>query len=270
MEAFGIVPVRSSEQRSGRTFPWECGELVDSRDQERRKPAVKRLVDPDDRQGAVGGKLALEVAANDPHVARAVGVGQKSERLGYELSAAPRAALNWNRGGTGLRVGLVPQRLPARGVASAIALSSHAVRGGGLADPKSDLEGPLAVPAGIRCAFQLERAHQSRRTGQLVERKEAQRIAHDHADTRARPSSISCVAKAPQHHREGGEPEIGFGLPAPGGEEEQIHGLTVATHWIRHARKVEEQERKLEGPPLRIRRLLPLEPPRERALERTG
>ena len=49
--------------------------------------------------------------------------------------------------------------------------------------------------------------------------------------------------------REGGEAEIGFGLAAAGGEEQEVHDLAIRVLLFDEAGKVEEDEGKLEGPP---------------------
>ena len=59
------------------------------------------------------------------------------------------------------------------------------------------------------------------------------------------------VAEPPQHQGERGEPEIGLGLAAAGGEEEQVHEFALETRGIRNPREVQQQESQLKGAPTR-------------------
>src|SRR6266545_1490081 len=139
-----------------------------------------------------------------------------------EFLAAPRAV--FQRDGRGILL-----RVAAKGTEAAISRfvctrarvtwTAHTIGRGGQADPQADLERPVAKTCvATRIPFlplQLEGANECRRTTQLVEREEAQRITHQDVDTCTPESRIAQAAK---HEREGCETEVSFGLAAAGGE----------------------------------------------------
>ena len=110
-------------------------------------------------------------------------------------------------------------------------------------------------------ALELERAHEAGGARELVEREEAQRVAHDHAHAGAREPLLAGMAQPAQHHRERREAQVRLGLAAAGREEEQVHRLAVWVARVGEAGQVEQDEGELEGAPAR---LLDLEPLAER------
>lgn len=79
VEATRIVAVGTTEQGTARSLPGERSKLVDGGDEEGGEAAVDGLVDGDNREGAIPGKVTGEVATDDPHVGRLVGIGQQRE-----------------------------------------------------------------------------------------------------------------------------------------------------------------------------------------------
>jgi hypothetical protein len=85
------------------------------------------------------------------------------------------------------------------------------------------------------------------RAAELVQRQQAQRVAHQHGDAGRRRAR---VAQAAQDDREGRQAEVGLRLAAAGGEEEQVHHVAVRVWAIGERAQVHQQERELERPPL--------------------
>jgi len=142
------------------------------------------------------------------------------------------------------RDGLGPCRVRA-----AVVLLAEYVRSGRLPDPEADLERPLAVTLGVLLALQLERAHQAGRAGELVEGQKPERVAHDHADTGARPGTLFRVTQAAKDHDERRQSEVGLGLAAARREEQQVDRLAVGIGGVGEPGKVHQDERELEGLP---------------------
>ena len=99
-------------------------------------------------------------------------------------------------------------------------------------------------------AHQFERAHDAGRARQLVEREQAQGIAHDHRDARAEEPR---PGQPPVGDDEGGEAEIGLGLAAARREEQQVGDLAVRVGSVGQAGEVEQDEGELERSPFRRR-----------------
>ena len=83
-------------------------------------------------------------------------------------------------------------------------------------------------------AHQLQCADDARGARKLVERQEAQRVAHQHRDAGAERAGIGDPA---MRDRPGGEAEIGLGLAAAGREEQQIDDLAVVVQRVLQARR---------------------------------
>ena len=223
IEAFG-----AAEQLAGLRHPGERRELVHRRDQEGGQAAVDGLVHGQDRERPVSAEVAFEVRADDAQLDRPLVVRQQREGGGLEAGPAPGAALERDRGGlaTGIRLELPGPG--ARRIRAPVALAAHEVGCRRLADPQPDLEGPCAVARiGGGLAFQLQRADQAGRAGELVQGEQAQRVPHDDAHAGSLEPVVFRVAQPAQHHREGREAEVRLRLAAAGGEEEQVHGLAV-------------------------------------------
>ena len=99
-------------------------------------------------------------------------------------------------------------------------------------------------------AHELEGAHDAGSTGELVEGKEPQRIAHDDGDTGAKNPR---TAQSSMSDHEGGKPEISLRFAAAGREEQQIGGLAVDVRPIDEASQIEQDESKLKRSPLWFR-----------------
>ena len=249
VETVFVEPVGVAEERARPRFPRQRRKLVDCGDQEAGQAAVQRLVDGDDGQGAVAGEVALPVGAHHPQVAGFVRVRFERERIGLELRAAPGAVFKGDGGRLVLRLLLVAVRLRASRSAVGVALAAEHVGRRRLPDPETDLERPLAVAFGRPVPLQLERADQPRRPGQLVQGQQAQRVAHDDRDPRARSAARFRVAQPPQDDGEGRQTQVGLRLAAASGKEEEIHDLPVAVVGIRQWGEVQQDEGELEGAP---------------------
>ena len=146
-------------------------------------------------------------------------IGEQFERLGRELSAAPRAVLERNRRRPALRAGLELPHL-APGVATAlVALETEHIGCCCLPHPQANLDGPFPVARDVLLALELEGAHKASGTRKLIQREQAQSIPHDHAHSGTLKSMVARVTKSSQHHRESRQSEVGFGLAAPVGKK---------------------------------------------------
>ena len=103
-----------------------------------------------------------------------------------------------------------------------------------------------AVP--LRLSLEFERADEARGALKLVERQQAQGVAHDDREARAFEAGI--VEPAPGDG-EGGEAEIGLGLAAAGREEQQIDDRPVGMSRVGEAVEIEQDEGELEQAPRR-------------------
>ena len=251
VEPLRIETVCPAEQRAGLSHPRQRGELVHRGDQERRQPPVDRLVHADDRQRAVAAELAFEVRADDAQLARAVRVRQQRERLGLEAGLAPGAVLERDRRRVPIRIALERVHLRARRIRPAIPLAPQDVRCRRLPHPQTDLERPRAVAPACLAPLDLQRADQSGRARELVQRQQPQRIAHDDADPGAGQPAVAGMPQAPEHHRHRGQPQVRLGFSAAGREEQQVHRLAVHVLRVREAGEIQQQERELERAPVR-------------------
>ena len=129
---------------------------------------------------------------------------------------------------------------------------AHPVRGCAFAHPEPDLERPLAVALRGPFAQQFQRADERGSAAQLVEGEEAQRVAHDDAHARTGPAVGLRMPEPAEHHREGRKAKVRLRLAAAGGEEEEVHDLTVRVRRVGEPRQIQQQEGELEGAPLRI------------------
>jgi hypothetical protein len=122
-------------------------------------------------------------------------------------------------------------------------------------DPQADLDRPLAKrrptvgPAIVGAhAQQLQRADDAGGAAELVERQQAQCVAHDDADAGAEQPVRTEPA---QRDGEGGKSQIRLGLAAAGREEQQVRGFAVGAALVGEAVEVEQNEGELEGAPRR-------------------
>ena len=120
-----------------------------------------------------------------------------------------------------------------------------------LANPETDLEGPLAVARDVLLAFELQRAHKPRGARELIERKQSQRVAHDDAHAGGRATLLAGMAQPAQHHRKRCKPEVSLGLATACREEQQVHRCAVGVARVGKAREIQQQEGELECTPSR-------------------
>ena len=150
--------------------------------------------------------------------------------------------------GEGLPLVIVEKRdrpLPGR-VAVRVALLPHGVRCCRLPHPQANLERPRPERGHVVLALEFQGADEGRGTPELVEGQQPQRIAHD--DRHARRVD-GRVPQAAEHHREGGEAQVGFGLSATSRKEQQVDHLAIRVLAVDHAGDVGEQKGELERPP---------------------
>jgi hypothetical protein len=145
-------------------------------------------------------------------------------------------------------VALVGEHAGAGGGGAAVALRAELVRGGGLADPQADLEGPGTEALRVALALELEGADQRGGAAELIEGQEAQGVAHQHADAGALQAGVTQPA---QDQGEGGEAEVGLRLAAAGREEQEVDDAAIAVRGIDDAGEVEQDEGELERAPAR-------------------
>jgi hypothetical protein len=100
------------------------------------------------------------------------------------------------------------------------------------ADPKPDLEGPLAQLFDVALTLQLHRADEGRAAAQLVKSEQTQGVAHDDGDTA--PAERARIPQAAKEHRERRKAQVGFRLAAAGGKEEQVHQFAISFRGFGH------------------------------------
>src|SRR5262249_21667309 len=112
------------------------------------------------------------------------------------------------------------------------------------------ISSPLVVDILRVCAHQFERAYHAGCARQLIEREQAQRVAHDDSDARAEDTWADESAMC---YHEGCEAEISLGLAAAGREEQEIGNFGIGVLAIGKTSDVEQDEGELERPPCRRR-----------------
>ena len=250
VEALRIAALGAAEQLAGARLPRQGGELIDRGDEEGRQAAVNRLIHRQNGQGPFAAEVALEVGAGHPQLLGRIAVGPQLKGIRREFLAAPRAVLQGDGGGPAVGIGLELPGFGPRRIRALFAPLAHAVGRGRLAHPKADLEGPFAVAFSVVFPLQFQGADQSGGPGQLVQGQQAQGVAHDDAHPGPLPCVLLGIAQPAQHHRQGGQPQIGFRLAAAGGEEQQIDRFPMRVRWVRDAGQVQQDEGELEGPPM--------------------
>ncbi len=173
------------------------------------------------------------------------------------MNSVPHQGQALSGAGARLSVRSVAPHAPDRGRLVRVSLAAQLVRRRVGADPKADLDRPVAEQAATLLidvrrvgAHQLQRANDAGRASELVERKEAQRVAHDDGDTGAEHAR---AAQPPMRDHERREAEIGLGLAAAGREEQQVGSLAVGMRAIEKAGHIEQDEGELERPPFGCR-----------------
>jgi hypothetical protein len=217
-----------TEEGAALPDPGQAGELIDGSDQERRQPAIDRLVDGQHWQRPVSGKIARVVGAAKLQVARRHRIRHALKRLTAERRAAPRAGFDRRRRP------VAPSHEtanPSDGrVVPGGAPTAESVRRSVRADPEPDLDRPVSkqpppiVSKSGFVAHQLQRADDTCGTRLLVQSQQAQRVAHNNTDAGAEDAR---VRQAAMGNREGSKAEIRLALAAAGWEEQQIHDFAV-------------------------------------------
>lgn len=251
IEAVGIMAINQAEQRAGLAGPGERGELVHRGDEEAGEPAVDRLVHADDRQRVVASEVAGVVGAGDAEILRVAIVRYEANRIRREGGAAPGAFLDRDRCGMRAGVAFEPVGAGVRGLVAAgprVAAAAHAVGRGGAANPEADLERPGAELRSVALSLEFESADQGCGTAQLVEREQAERVAHEHGKAAAERCAVHEPA---EHDRVGSEAEVGLRLAAAGGEEEKVYAFAVAVALVSETVERKQDECQLEWPPCR-------------------
>ena len=248
IESLVVVALDASEEGAGLAGPGQAGKLIDRGDQQARQAAIDGFVHRQDGQGAFRGEIAAMIDAAHLQIQGLVGVGRQAEGIGFQLRATPGAVLQGDR--PRVLSGLLFEAIgtPVGGIVGAraiVALIAQPVGGGRRPHPEADLEGPGAQPR-LRGPLQFQGANQGRGPAHLIQGQQPQGVAHQHADPG--PAQAG-VAQAPQHQDEGRQPQVGLGLAAASGEEQQIHHLAVTMERVRHAPQGEQDVSELEGPP---------------------
>ena len=249
--------IHPPEQRGGRPIPGKLRELVDGTDDEGGDGAVDLLVDRDDGdalscRGRVGERALFGVPTEHEETLKhrlVAAVG-----LFVDLLSAPRALRKLHR------------RRLAPAEAAQPRVLSESLRVAGLvgrhrpANPHAEPERDTGVPIvglGTVLAQQLRGADQCRRALELLRGQQAQRVAHQHRHAVAsingvRPFTDDAL-QPPRGQGVGDEPEIGLGLAAAGGEEQQVRerALLAALAMGRIGQRGEalQDEGELERPP---------------------
>ena len=83
------------------------------------------------------------------------------------------------------------------------------------------------------------------------------RVAHEHPDATLARVPADLTLQAADRKREGGQAEVGLGLAAAGGEEQQVGGagveLALRVRGVGQRREVDKHEGELERPPRPVR-----------------
>src|SRR5271166_2407212 len=216
IEAIRIVPARPAEEPTDRTGPWHGREFVDCRDQETGQAVIDRFVDRQDRQRGVAREVASTIDTHDAQVDRCFGAGDKLERLGLELLAAPGAVLQ----GNGSRLSIVilkRDRLAVGTVRVSIPGAAHAIGRGSSADPEADLERPRAEGVRVLQPLQLQSTDQGRSAAELIKGQKTEGVSHQHAQA---DRGIPGILEPSMHQDKCRKAEVSLGLAAAGREEE--------------------------------------------------
>ena len=119
----------------------------------------------------------------------AMSLGCTGEAIAGERRRAPWAGLDWRR--RLAAVAAIPPHPRHCGVIAVIAFLAEPVRRCGGANPKADLDRPIAqqvLAAVLPCRFaahQLQCTDDAGGARELVERQQAKRVAHEHCDPSA-------------------------------------------------------------------------------------
>ena len=216
-----------AEQVGQRPVPRQLGELVDGGDHQGREQPVDLRVDGDDRYPLAGGAGRRERALpglaaihQEPGGGRVV----LAVVAGVDRPPAPRAVAQLEGRGRGL------PPLAAEALALHPLLGVFVLVGGDrTADPHPQPEGRAfvaAVALGPVSAQQFGRAHQRGCPLELLGGQQAQGVAHQHGHPVPPVHRVVAVAHHPLQaahgHGVGHQAQVGLGLAAPGGEEQQV------------------------------------------------
>ena len=125
---------------------------------------------------------------------------------------------------------------------------------GFVADPKAKPEMHSAPLGNVRLADVFAGAEQGRSALKLLQREQAQRVAHEHGNAVIAGAAFDVLLQPAHGEHIGGEAKIGFRLAAAGGEPEEVGngvGFVAAVGMIKagDAGQVQQHERELEHAP---------------------
>ena len=219
------------EERGGVAFAGEAGEFVDGGDDEGWREPVDLLVSGQDRQpvGDVAvafgeGALTVGVGASHHDAFRHLGDVTHGDVVGGQTQAAPGAVAELEGGEavTCSAAGVVAQALELLGGLA------HAFGGHGGADPQADAEGFAAPGGGVLSAGELGGAHESGGALELLGGEQTQGVAHEDGDAGTPVDGpvrgLEEALPAANGEGIGGQPQVGFGFAATGGEEQELDG----------------------------------------------
>ena len=253
----GDVP----EECGGVPLAGEAGELVHGGDDEGRGETVDLLIGGQHRQ-AVGhvtvtlgeGALAELVGAAQDDAVGAPGNGADRDVPRGEGKAAPGAVAELEGGET------VPGPASSPVVQSFKLLLGlvHPLGRHGGADPQADAEGLLTPGGGVLATGELGGAYEGGGALELLGGEQAQGVAHEDGDAGAPvDGSVGGLEEslaAADGEGVGGQSQVGLGLAATGGEEEELGGGQVAgaerQGGVGEGRQLHEDEGELEDAPV--------------------
>ena len=222
--------VNMPKKSAGLTDPGQRCELVDRSDSKRRKTPVDGLVDRKHGQRSIPAELTAGVGAPNFQIGRRVFVWRAGKRCRRELGSAPRTSLERGRRALVTPVAIAPNSTD-RCCLVRLSFAAQLVRRRVGADPQTDLDWPvtehpttaLIDVLGVG-AHQFERADDTCRARELVERQKAQGVTHDNGDASAEHARS---AQPPMRNHQGREPEIGLGLAAARWKKQEVRRLTI-------------------------------------------
>ena len=246
-----------AEQVGQRAVPRQLGELVDGGDHQGREQPVDLRVDGDDGQPLAGSAGRRERALPGAAEHQEPGGGRVVLAVVARVDGppAPRAVAQLEGRGRGLAA-VAAEALALHPVLGVLVL----VGGDRPADPHAQPEGRALVAAvalGPAPAQQLGRAHQRGRPLELLGGQQAQGVAHQHGHAVSAVHRVGSVAHRPLQaahgHGVGHQAQVGLGLAAPGGEEQQVGpggaGPPVGVAGVGQRRQAQQDEGELERPP---------------------
>ena len=78
------------------------------------------------------------------------------------------------------------------------------------------------------------------RAGELIERKQSKRIAHDDAHASTSSPLVSGMAQPAEYHRKRRKAEVGLGLATARWEEQQVHRCAIGVARVGKTREIQQ------------------------------